>query len=149
MKKTFILLALVTAISFLTGFSNNNAEVSAKESETFAKCAIAAFRQEYETAKAIFIGKVLSVREEGDGKKIFEFKVEKYWKGIKTKKIEVGVFETTRYQAIYKVGETYLVYARAGNDGKLVDKRCSRSRDAEGDYAADDLRQLGKGKRMK
>jgi hypothetical protein len=148
MKKQILLLILIMVSVVFTGISDHRFEVAAKETGTLEKCAIPPFGQAYKFSKAVFIGKVLSVREE-DSKKIFEFKVEKYWKGIKAKNVEVGIYETTRYQAWYKVGGRYLVFARATDDGKLIDGRCSRSKDAADSNAADDLKQLGKGKIMR
>ncbi len=144
MKKQIIIAILVLAGIIFTGFSNNKFAVSAKESSNFAKCAVMSLKDSLNYSDAIFVGKVLSVKEQ-DGKKIFEFKVEKYWKGIKIKKVEVGVFETTRYQAIYQVGERYLVYARK-EDGILMDRRCSRSSYAATGNAVSDIKQLGKSK---
>ena len=138
-----LLTVIFLVITTFTGFSATNTEVSAEESATFAKCAMPSFASAYRDAKAIFAGKVLSVRTEGD-EKIFKFRVEKYWKGKKSKTLEVRYYETTRYQAWLEVGKHYLVYARGNDDGTLSDGRCSLTKnysDAKGD-----LKLLGKGK---
>ena len=144
MKKRMIFLALILMSVTFSDLTDKKFEVSAMDSPSLAKCATPAFPEQYKNSKAVFVGKVLSIREEGD-KKIFEFKIEKYWKGIKTKKVEVDVYETPRYQAWYEVGKKYLVYAR-DDDGKLVDGRCSRSREIGDDFIRNDLKKLGKGK---
>jgi hypothetical protein len=111
----------------------------------YAKCAIPPFSEAFKASSAVFVGTVKSEKKEGDTK-IFEFQVEKYWKGTKNKKIKINVYETARYQAWFEVGGKYLVYADSA-DGNLRVGRCSRSRDA-GD-ASEDLGKLGKGKRPK
>ena len=57
---------------------------------------------------------------------------------------EIHVYETSRFQAWFKKGGKYLIYAPADEDGKLRVGRCSRSRDVEN--AEEDLQKLGKGK---
>ena len=105
MEKRIIFLALVTIGLVLTVFTSSKFETVAKESTISAKCAIREFNEELKYSKAVFVGKVLSIREEPSSQKIIEFKVAKYWKGIKTKKVEVTVYETSRYQAWYEVGK--------------------------------------------
>ena len=129
-----------------TIFTSVRFKTAAKEPATLAKCATREFNEELKYSKAVFVGKVLSIREEPGSKKIIEFKVAKYWKGIKTKQVEVTVYETSRYQAWYEIGKSYLVYAR-NDEGKLMDGRCSRSREISDDFIKDDLRRLGKGKK--
>ena len=146
MKKQTRFLALVMVGLVFTTFTSNNFETVAKESTALAKCATREFNEELKYSTAVFVGKVLSIREEPGSKKIIEFKVTKYWKGIKTKKVEVNVYETSRYQAWYEIGKNYLVYAR-NDDGKLMDGRCSRSREIGDDFIKDDLKKLGKGKK--
>ena len=146
MKKRIIFLALVTIALVLSVFTSSKVEIEAKESAISAKCATREFNEEYKYSKAVFVGKVLSVREEPGSKKIIEFKVAKYWKGVKTKKVEVTVYETSRYQAWYEVGKDYLVYARDDN-GSLMDGRCSRSREIGDAFIKPDLKRLGKWKK--
>ena len=107
------------------------------------KCAILPFQRAFQESKSVFVGNVVSEEKNGDTK-TFKFEIEKYWKGGDKQNIEINVYETARYQAFFKKGERYLIYATADEDGKLRDGRCSRSRDL--DNADEDLRQLGKGK---
>lgn len=145
MKIRFIVAsaAVFSVIGF--GFSSNfrQAESAAKFVNPGAKCAIPAFQTAYQGSKAVFVGEVVGEEKDGDTR-IFDFKVEKYWKGRNTKRVEIRVYETTRYQAWFKKGEKYLVYAAADEDGKLRVGRCSRSRDV--DSAGEDLQKLGKGR---
>ena len=147
MKKRTIFLACITIGFLLTIFTNSRFETVAKESTSLAKCATLGFNEEFKYSKVVFVGKVLSIGEEPGSKKIIEFKVAKYWKGIKTKKVEVTVYETSRYQAWYEVGKSYLVYAR-NDEGKLMDGRCSRSREMSDNFIKDDLKRLGKGRKF-
>jgi hypothetical protein len=111
-----------------------------------AKCAILKQTTAFRQAKAVFAGEVIGEEKNGD-RRSFEFAVEEYWKGDGRKKITIDVFETPRFQAHFKKGEKYLIYANAAFDekGNLRVERCSRSR--ERGQAADDLKQLGKGKK--
>lgn len=138
-----LLTILFLTIATFTGFSLNQSEVSAKETETLAKCAMPNFTRAYADSKTIFVGKVLSVRKEGD-EKIFTFRVEKYWKNKVKKTVEVRYYENMRYQAWLEVGKRYLVYTQGNDDGTLSDGRCSLTKnysDAKGD-----LKLLKKGK---
>jgi hypothetical protein len=110
--------------------------------ETPEKCAVPTLKVAFDSSTAVFVGKVLSETSDGDVK-TFEFQVERYWKGVKSKKIKVSVRETSRYQAWYQVEERYLVYARE-DEGKLYDGRCSASKPLE--QASVDLKKLGKAK---
>lgn len=147
MNNKIIVACAVVFSGIIFGFSSDSTRA---ENFTIArengKCAIASFDDSFASSSAIFVGKVISEKKEGDTR-VFEFKVEKYWKGAKKKKIEISVYETTRYQAWFEVGGKYLVYAAADEDGKLRVGRCSRSRNA--DDASEDVRRLGKGKRPK
>jgi hypothetical protein len=87
----------------------------------------------------------LSEKKEGN-LRTFEFKVEKYWRGANSKKIEIKVNETMRYQAWFIVGKSYLVYAKKADSGNSQVSRCSRSKEVE--FAKEDLQKLGKGKRL-
>jgi hypothetical protein len=147
MKKRIILLALIAVSFIFSGFTLNKQEVSAKESSSLAKCATREFNEEFKYSKAVFVGKVLSVMEKGD-RKVFTFQIEKYWKGVKTKKIEINVYENTRYQFDYETGKKYLVYAKQNDvETGLWDMRCSRSREISDDFIRNDLKKLGKGKK--
>ncbi len=119
--------------------------VAAKNEEIGTKCATPEFNEQFRMSTAIFVGKAVAIREE-NGMKIIEFSVGKYWKGISSNKVQIGVFETPRYEAWYQVGKTYLVYSRNDN-GMLIDGRCSRSRELGDNFIAGDLKKLGKAKR--
>jgi hypothetical protein len=111
------------------------------------RCAVQKFDAAYKNAKAVFIGEVVGEEQDGD-RKIFEFKVKKFWKGIEETRVKITVYESPRYQAPYETGETHLVFAGENEDGELTDGRCSRSKDLKGTSADldEDLKSLGEGK---
>ena len=113
--------------------------------ETAGKCGVPAVGAAYKESKAVFVGEVLSVVEDGDVK-TFTFKIEKYWKGAAAKTIEISVQQTMNYQAWFEVGEKYLVFARGEKGrGKFWEVRCSRStRLAD---ASEDVKKLGRAKK--
>ena len=144
MRKTAAVILFIGVVCIFSGSSYaSNAFESAN-----AKCAVPRFEQAYKDAKAVFVGEVINIEEEGD-KKIVEFKVKKYWKGIEDTKIKVTVNENFRFQSPYEFGENHLVFAKLNEDsGELWDGRCSRSKDLEG-FSPDlkgDLKSLGKAK---
>lgn len=145
--KLFALGVIFSTIAFV--FPSNLSNAKNLESEAVsAKCATPSFSAAKKRARAIFAGKVLSKRSNGD-EKIFEFEIEKYWKGDGEKKVKVSVYENPRFQAWFKTGETYLIFADADEDeeGKLFVGRCSRSKEI--DAASEDLKSLGKAKKPK
>ena len=115
----------------------------AKSIEPLERCATPSVKNAIKNSEAIFVGKVLSVSQDGDIK-TFEFQVEKYWKGRIKKKIKINVQEFARFQAWFKIGGRYLVYANSREDGKLFDGRCSATKLLSD--ASKDLKQLGKAK---
>ena len=119
------------------GFSSNF-----QTAESAGKCAIPTFQTAYRESKAVFIGEVVGEEKTGD-KRIFDLKVEKYWKGVSSKRVRVYVYETPRYQAWFKQGGRYLIYATADTNGRLYVGKCSRSRGADDE---EDLPKLGKGR---
>jgi len=142
MKIRFIIaLAFVFSAVFFAFSSNFQKAESAVNFKS--RCAIASFQAAYNQSKAVFVGEVVGEEKDGDTRK-FDFKVEKYWKGSDSENVEIFVYETARYQAWFKKGGKYLIYASADEDGKLRVGRCSRSRDLEN--AEEDLQKLGKGK---
>ena len=145
MKIRFILVFAV--ICAAVGFVFSSDYQSGESAVLFggkAKCAIPKQPAAFEEAAAVFVGEILKEEKNGDVRS-FEFRVEKYWKGAKREKIRIDVYETTRYQSWFKTGERYLIYATAASrKGNLRVVRCSRSRAVS--EAADDLKQLGKGK---
>jgi hypothetical protein len=115
------------------------------ETQSAGKCGIPAIETAYKNSKAVFVGEVLGIAKEGDVK-TFTFKVEKYWKGVSGRQIEISVQETTRYQAWFEVGGKYLVFARGNEgDGKFWEVRCSRSKRLED--ASEDIKKLGRAKK--
>lgn len=142
MKNKIIVACVVVFSAIILAFSSNRVEAEGFGAAN-GRCAIPPFKTAFDASSAVFVGKVKSEKKQGDTK-IFEFEVEKYWKGAGKKKIKINVYETPRFQAWFEVGEKYLIYADA-SDGSLRVGRCSRSRDA-GD-ASEDLGKLGKGKR--
>ena len=142
MKIRFVA-AFAAVFSAIGIFLSSNFQTTESAGFINSRCAIASFRSAYRQSKAVFVGEVVS-EEKDEDTKTFKFEVKEYWKGADTKNIEINVYETTRYQAWFQKGGKYLIYATADEDGKLRVERCSRSRDAAN--AAEDLRQLGKGK---
>lgn len=113
-----------------------------------SKCKIPDFEKAFERADVIFVGKVLSKKAEGRIK-TFEFEVEKFWKGVEAQKIIINVYENMRYQSGFEVGERYLVFAQADEDGNLFDRRCSRTRrmtEVENYIFKENLEKLGEAK---
>ena len=141
---TFALIVLV-ALSFGTVQSSNSGPNSLRKESIFSKkCAIANFDNAFRDSKVVFAGKVVKEEKNGDTR-TFEFAVAKYWKGKAGKRISINVYETMRYQAWFKAGESYLVYAYEDSDRKLNVGRCSRSNSL--DQAGADIRRLGSGKK--
>jgi hypothetical protein len=113
-----------------------------KSAEKLGKCAVPTVKLAYQYSKAVFVGKITKVVEDGDVK-TFTFKVEKSWKGAANREIKINVRETARYQAWFEVGEKYLVYARGADDNeKLWETRCSRSKSLAD--ASEDITELGR-----
>jgi hypothetical protein len=134
------LAAIFSALGFAVSSNFQTAESALNIN---SKCAIPAFKAAFDSSKAVFVGEVVGEEKNGD-ERTFDFKVEKYWKGANKEHIEILVYETARYQAWFKKGGKYLIYAAEDADGHLRVGRCSRSRDA--DDAAEDLQKLGEGK---
>ena len=144
MKIRFVIAFAVVFSTIGGGFSSNLQTAESAGAVNFAgKCAIQSFQTAYSQSKAVFVGEVVGEKKNGDIR-AFDFKVEKYWKGADAKRVEVLVYETARFQAWFKKGGRYLVYAPADDNGKLRVSRCSRSRDVED--AEEDLQKLGAGK---
>lgn len=143
MKKTILTLLM---ISICLVYSPNFYGLT-EENHLSVKCAIMKFDAEYKNSKAVFVGEVINIEREGD-KKIIEFKVKTFWKGIEDSKIKIIVYENTRFESPFDKGETHLVFAKDNEEGGLWDGRCSRSKDLNGSSAdlEDDLKSLGKGK---
>lgn len=121
-------------ISMFIGFP-----LTAESSEILAKCRVHDVKTAYISSKAVFVGKVVSV-EGKNGVKTFTFQIQNRWKGAAGKKARVSAHESMRYQAWFEVGKKYLVYADGDADGKLWERRCSRSKPFED--AAQDIKEL-------
>lgn len=137
-----ILASLLLIVIVFTSFGTAKTEVS-KEANLLAKCAMPTFATARKDSKTIFVGKVLSIKAEGDYK-ILTFQVEKYWKNPVRKTVEVKHYETYNYEVWLQVGGRYLVYAKGDEDGTLFDGRCSLTKKYVA--AKSDLKKLGKGK---
>ena len=101
-------------------------------------------------AKAVFIGEVLEVRpattaerEDGSNSYIATVRVERFWKGVKDRKVSVET-DMVGCGTNLEVGEKYLVY---GIGKRLNTSSCSRTRKLK--YAGQDLLVLGRGKEFK
>ena len=136
--KNFIMAGFALLFSASVLFSSGTQKIESNFiSGEAAKCRMPTFEEAQRESDAIFVGEVLSSEKKGDNK-VFKFKVEKYWKGKDAKNLEVSVYESARFQAWFKTGEKYLVFAKADDDGTLRDSaRCSRSKDLEN--ASEDL----------
>ena len=122
-------------------------DVSSANESLNVKCAMPNFKNAYKNAEAVFVGEVIGVEKKGEIK-TFEFRVKKFWKGIEDTTVKVITNESFRYQAPYKVGETFLVFAKDNDKGGLWDGRCSRTRnmDSFAPSLKEDLKSLGEGK---
>ena len=140
-----LFILIFSAIVFVLSSNIQKAESCALNNEAI-KCAIPSFQTAFEEAKTIFAGEVLSVEKNGDTK-TFEFEITTYWKGADKRKVKINVYETSRYQAFFKKGENYLVFASANKDGKFYVGRCSRSKEIS--EASEDLELLGEAKRKR
>ena len=142
MRRITLLLFVLSAITLVWSKDSVSAKLVAE-----ARCAIPTFDKEYKASKAVFVGKVVGMKKDGNAK-IFKFKVEKFWKGVDSKTLSVKVHENPRYQAQYKVDGRFLVFAKHNEDMGLWDGRCSRSKDIEGfgGIVKEDLKKLGEAK---
>lgn len=124
-------------------FSNVPAKPKINRAAGERLCALRGFKATLRDSSAVFAGEVLSETKNGN-EKTFEFRVKKYWKGKVEKKVKVTVVETMRFQAWFRVGESYLIFARADEKGQLRDGRCSMSQSLSA--ASGTLKKLGRAK---
>src|SRR5262245_37621595 len=95
-------------------------------------------REELQRVDAVFSGEVSDVNREK-----IEFKVEKIWKGPRTKRISVKHgYEQSDCTYVFVVGKKYLVYAY----GKKIFSTHVCTPTKELDKASYDLNELGEGK---
>jgi hypothetical protein len=139
-------IALVISSFGLVQPSNSSTNEFGSGSADVGKCAIRSFENEFRDSKVVFTGKIAGESKTGD-LRVFEFAVDRYWKGRVAKKIKLNVYETMRYQAWFRLGEKYLIFAYESDDGALSVERCSRSKGLS--EAKDDLLKLGASKRPK
>ena len=100
-------------------------------------------KEELQRADAVFVGEVIGSKTE-NGSQIFEFKVERLWKGAITKVVSVGSEDGyCRYR--FSAGEKYIVYARGKET--LSTSICTRTKNLGA--ASEDLKDLGEGERPK
>lgn len=109
-------------------------------------CAIPSMKSEIANSKAIFSGKVINIEKDGDVK-IITFQASRFWKGSVKRITKLYILENMRYGIFYEAGKSYLVFSSQDSKGRLSDRKCSRSKSLE--FASDDLKQLGRGKRPK
>lgn len=137
--KSFKLIAVVLSITLSVLAS----DLPGSKENPVADCAYVAPKDAYKKSKAVFVGKIIGVVENGDSK-IYEFRVEKYWKGVKGKKINIITGNTMRFEPNYQKGKSYLIYAYADDKGLLRVGKCTRGFQLE--FAKEDLKILGKAK---
>ena len=91
---------------------------------------------------AVFVGEGLNIEgfEDGYFGIVVKFRVERYWKGVKTQEINIRMNYECCNSPHPEVGSKYLIYAV----GKRLETVCTRTRLLEG--ADDDLRALGSAK---
>ena len=145
MRSSILVLFLLIVSPFGIAFSSNLPDgKNLTSSVVLKKCNVRSLENDFRASAAVFTGKVVKEEKVGDTR-VFEFEVEKYWKGTVGKQIKVGFYETVRYQAWLKVGENYLIFATGDEDGQLYIERCSRARSLG--TAGVDVRKLGAAKR--
>jgi hypothetical protein len=107
---------------------------------------------EYQDAKAVFVGKVISSKdiattENIRGKtytayeRVYQLSVNESLKGLKKSQVEINVgrIDSTCYQG-FVIGESYLVYAFGDSDSSLRSGACGRTNNLS--HAGDELHYL-------
>ncbi|MEP6923396.1 MAG: hypothetical protein ABI954_02935 [Pyrinomonadaceae bacterium] len=141
LQVVFIIVLVVTTDANLTASATTDFPALSSS----AKCAApGTAREALQNSAAVFIGKINELSESDDVITL-KFNVERYWKGNKSKTQTVIVNTGPRYSPSLTVGERYIVYAYQDSNGQLTFGRCSRTKLAE--YADDDIRALGEGKK--
>jgi hypothetical protein len=110
------------------------------------RCATPSLVQAKKSAVYVFVGKITEETAIDNGKS-YQFSVEKYWKGKKAKTITININENSRYQSWFEVGKKYLIFAETDSSNGFTVIRCSRSK--EFSEASDDIKSLGKGKKIR
>jgi hypothetical protein len=101
-------------------------------------------REEFKSAKAVFVGRVLAIEEQLPIPKVFEgqvpevvyairLEVEKSWKGPKTGQLVVWLHTSSISCSSWKFrsNERYLIYAREYKRVLIVQTWCSRTKPLE------------------
>jgi len=101
-------------------------------------------KKEVKKATAVFVGEVITDTDKNLNRTWIEFKVERFWKGPKTKKITVNSGWGSDCVYLFKSGKKYLIYAY-GSELMVGSRGCTRTTDL--DSAAADLKELGEGER--
>ncbi|HMS39864.1 MAG TPA: hypothetical protein PKE69_06535 [Pyrinomonadaceae bacterium] len=107
-------------------------------------------RERYRMSKVVFLGEVIEIKDSNESSedlKFFsysvEFKVEKQWKGKKSKEITIlADYDEPRMcgDLNLKVGERFLMYSEKRYGKLVVNQDCSISRNAK--YADDEIKKL-------
>ncbi|MBT2659995.1 hypothetical protein [Bacillus sp. ISL-45] len=98
--------------------------------------------KEMESSKAVFIGKILYIKNKNNNRKIL-FEVKETWKGVSQTEI-ILKDEWDSCSIDFFDGESYLVYAY-DFQGELTTNICDRTKELSS--AGEDLAALGKGSR--
>ena len=95
-------------------------------------------RQEFEDSDAVLMGTVTSFELVGEYRRLAEITLLKLWKGEKERADEILTgLNSAMCGFHFVVGETYVIYAFADDDGKLLTSICTRT--TRLDNAAEDL----------
>jgi hypothetical protein len=103
--------------------------------------------RERDTSKAVFSGEALSITPR-DGLFEVRFKVKRAWKNVNSPEIIVlTAIEDSHCGFKFTAGREYLVYADGSTGGNLSTSHCTRTAPLEN--AGEDLKVLGKGKKVR
>lgn len=79
-------------LTFLFLSSMPIADIERTSGEAEARCAVRSFQNEYDASEAVFVGEVVKTSQV-ENKKYFVFKVKRFWKGVRSEKIKLLVYE--------------------------------------------------------
>lgn len=126
----------------LTGFMIVGPDLaSAHRKVSLPRCLNVAPVERLKTAKAVFAGRVIEVKESG-GVQVVKFSVSKSWKYVRAGEVVVTNFIHHEGPYFHR-GKNYLVYANE-REGQLSTGACSGTVEVED--ARDEIRQLDKWK---
>src|SRR5438132_6202058 len=94
---------------------------------TTARCVRALPAESFQRSDAVFIGQVIRVSDDGDG---YFIRVLKSWKGLNDARIVVRAHVDVESLScnsdyVFALGETYVIYASAGEYGDVHVSACS------------------------